>query len=245
MVDRVIARVASTHPVEKYPGWRLSHEALLLLADKLNSGGVPVLFDHEVGDPIPVSNVDAAVVKTDDGEFAVEASFDVDSEIWASVQSRFKAAGVRGGFSFSATVPQRASSSGLAERAVIAADAAAWSDAERDEAQRILDEVVPTASARLFQYSAVEIATVILHLSESVGLGVLGSAAYDALKALVRTRKAPTRIEIRRDAPDGSSVTAVITTDDPSVVDTALESLPEVQTSPIHYKPPERLWSDY
>jgi len=44
-----------------------------LLADRSNSGGIPLLFNYEIGDPVPMSNVDAVVVATDDAGFALDA----------------------------------------------------------------------------------------------------------------------------------------------------------------------------
>jgi len=78
MITRVSTRIASTHPVEKNPGLAFLSPHPRLLADRSNSGGIPLLFNYEIGDPVPMSNVDAVVVATDDAESAL------DAERWAA-----------------------------------------------------------------------------------------------------------------------------------------------------------------
>jgi hypothetical protein len=245
----VTARIASTHPVEKYPGWALSVDALEHLAERLRAGALPMMFEHDVTQPIEAKVVDAKVVPVEDRHFAVEATFEVDREAWTSLQSRFHAAGVPGGWSFTAGALQTRPSSGQQPVVTISADAAAWTDRDRDEARELFDAVVPTQSARLFQYSALaELATMILQVAPGFGLGVLGNATWDAIKLMLTRRrgKGETRIEIHRTAPDGTKTTAVITTNDPEIARTAVEALPEPQTSPtLRYDVPERLWLDY
>jgi hypothetical protein len=241
----VSARLASTRPVDKYPGWTLAPEALHRLAERLAAGDIPMLFDHDAHQPIAARYIDANVVPLEDGNFALEADFEVDADAWQAVQSTFDEAGVAGGFSFTATADQSPSQWGEEAAITIAADASAWTDAERDEARALLDAVVPTRSARLFQYSGIELATVFLVLGP-VALGVLGNAAYDAIKYLVGRRSSQTRVEIHRQGSDGTVTKAIVTTSDPDVAQAALESLPRDQSPPVvSFDTKKRLWLDH
>jgi hypothetical protein len=176
----VSARVASTHPVAKYPGWRLSKEVLESMAERLAAGEIPMLFDHDARNPIEARCLDTKVVSLEGGNAALETTFEIEADAWAQIQQRFADAGVPGGFSFTATAPQAAPASGRDAIVTLAADAAAWTDEDRVEAGELLDAVIPTQTDRLFQYSAVDLATIYLILRD-VGLGVLGNAVYDAL----------------------------------------------------------------
>src|SRR4051812_3192016 len=98
----VAARIAGTEPMEKYGGVALDVRVLHQMATALNAGRVPMNFGHSPFEPIEATNVHAVVVGTDNGQHALDATFDVDADAWARVQERFDEAGVRGGFSFSA-----------------------------------------------------------------------------------------------------------------------------------------------
>jgi hypothetical protein len=65
----VTARVASTHPVEKYNGVRLSEGALRQMGRALSEGDVPLTFDHSSLMQLRGSNVAAEVESLEDGEF--------------------------------------------------------------------------------------------------------------------------------------------------------------------------------
>src|SRR3954449_2665863 len=95
----VKARVASTRPMDKYGGVALDVRVLHQMATALNAGQVPMNFGHSSLEPIAVRNVHASVIQLD-GEHVVEATFDVDEDAWAAVETRFAGAGVTGGFSF-------------------------------------------------------------------------------------------------------------------------------------------------
>jgi hypothetical protein len=242
----VKGRIASTHPVDKYPGGRLAAEALEGLAERLRTGDVPMLFDHDARQTIVADWTDAEVVPLDDGESALEVTFEIDAEVWAQVQDKFDDVGVVGGFSFTSTVSQVAPRSGRPAAVVLAADAAAWSDHDRAEAGALLDVVIPTQTDRLFQYSGVELATIFLVLAQEVSLGVLGNAAYDALRHLIGRRTEQTRIEIHRRDASGDVLKAVITTSDPDVAREALDTLRPAQPAPtLHFDSTTRRWLDH
>jgi hypothetical protein len=139
--------------------------------------------------------------------------------------------GVPGGFSYTSSTPLQRSRRGPAQLA-IAADAAAWTDDQREEARSLLDAEVPTDSHLLFQFSAAaDVAAVFVILAPGIGSNLLSDALVVSLKRLVRHRRreGQTRIEIRRRLPDGTEVNAILTTDDPEHVEAAIRSLPQGQ----------------
>lgn len=205
-----------------------------------------MLFDHDPRQPVVATILDANVVALDSTDWALKAEFEVEADAWQPIQDRFDAEGVPGGFSFSATVPQATPPSGQTPLVVLAADAAAWTDLDREKAGAILNEVAPTSVARLFQYSGVELATIYFILG-NVGLSVLGSAAYDAIKYLIAKRDGSTRIEIHRQDPDGTTAKAIVITDNPDIAQEALETLKDngPSKSGQHFDAKKHLWLDY
>jgi len=127
----VTARVASTHPVAKYGGVRLSEGVLRQMEAAFNSGTVPMNFDHSSLAPLQVQNLVAEVVDLDDGELALDATFEIEEDAWSSVESEFVKAGVPGGWSFTAGEPQIRPPRGRKPLVVLSADAAVFSDSDR------------------------------------------------------------------------------------------------------------------
>jgi hypothetical protein len=245
---RVKGRIATTNIVGKYPDWEIPPSVLEAMAEELRKGRLPLLFDHDLTQRLDGRVVEAQVVDTDDGHRAVEVELDVDAETWESVDARFKEAGVLGGFSYRATAIQEPSPSRLPASVVIAADAAAWSDDDRKEAASLIEAAAPTDAAYLFEFSAIEIATILLVL-EGIGIGVLGNGAYDAIKKLVSKRQqvAPTRIEVHERRADGSEQKAVLITSDPELAAEALKQLAEIRrpAKVLTFDQNERLWLDH
>jgi hypothetical protein len=231
----VKARIASTNPIPKYKGFRFGPEVMHGLAEHLRVADVPMTFDHDPSHPVRGRVLDAEVVPLGDGNVAVEVTYEVEESDWTAVQRAFAEAGVPGGFSYTFSSPDVMSQPDRAGDVVLAVDAAGWTDRQREEARALIDARAPTDSELLFQFSAiVDIAAVFVILSE-VGIGVLGNAVYDALKGLVRARapEGHTRVEIHRSAPDGGTWKATVVTNDPEVVQRALEQLPEAQPQPV------------
>jgi hypothetical protein len=141
--------------------------------------------------------------------------------------------GAPGGFSFTATSPLVKSDRGPAQ-ITIAADAGAWSDAQREHARRVLDAVAPTDSSLLLQFSAAsDIAAVFVALAPGVAVTLLSDALVEAVKHLVRIRSpSMTRIEVHRVQGD-EETTAIVTTSDPKVVAEAIRRLPVHQDKKI------------
>jgi len=230
--------------MDKYGGVALDVRVLHQMATALNAGQVPMNFGHSSLEPIAVRNVHASVIQLD-GEHVVEATFDVDEDAWAAVETRFAGAGVTGGFSFTASETQIAASSGD-PRVTLSADAAAFTDNDRAEAWRLLEATAPSEVSRLYQFDAHEIFRVIVDVWTIAGpfiVNIASSGIYDALKLLASRHQDPTVVEIHEHRADGSHSTAVIRTSDPEILRTALESMADRPSSDLaQFDPETKRW---
>jgi len=206
-----------------------------------------MVFDHSALDTLSVRNLRAEVVRLEDGEHAVEATFDVDETAWRRVQDRFAEAGVPGGFSYAAGELQLGTSDGRPPAIAISADAAAFSDGDRAGVWALWSGVAPTQASRLYEFSAADAARVIIEMWPAVALGLgvnlTSSVVYDGLKRLVAKRRELTVVEVHRYGPDGTRTKAVVTTNDTEVVRVALEALGDDQSDPVLvFDARRRLW---
>jgi hypothetical protein len=223
----VSARIASTRPLEKYGGISLDVRVLHQMATELNAGSVPMNFGHSSLDPVTVRNVSATVLELDD-EHALDATFDVDAREWEQIEQRFAAAGVPGGFSFSAGEIQIPASRGQRPEVGLAADAAAFTDEERAEAWRRLEGTGSAQVSRLYQFDSSEIIRVIIDIWAITGpfvVNIASSGIYDALRYLVGRHQGLTVVEILDHRADGGTSTSVIRTNDPEMLRIALETM--------------------
>jgi hypothetical protein len=97
--------VATTHPVAKYGGIALSVEALNQLRDKLATGQIPMLFDHDVMRPMDGTVIEPRI-EADGDEYRLVGEMEIDENDWEFIQRHFERAGVPGGISFGASEPQ-------------------------------------------------------------------------------------------------------------------------------------------
>lgn len=224
----VRARVASTHPMEKYGGIQVAPQALEAMAVAMNAGNVPLTFNHSGSEVIETSNVDVAVVLLDDGEYALEGTFDVEEAAWHAWEAQLEEVGVRGGMSFSAFENQLAPSSGEPPAFSLSADAAGFTDEDRRRAQELFETSAPTEVKRLYEFSAQEVFRVFLEIWEITGpfiVNIASSGIYDGLKFLLARHQSETEIVITDHSPDGSERRTVIKTNDPETLRTVLETL--------------------
>ncbi|WP_445149801.1 hypothetical protein [Baekduia sp. Peel2402] len=231
----ITTRFELTRPSSRYSDYMFAPQVLHQLAEHFKSGRMPVQFNHDPTHRLDGRVIDAEVVSLPNGETAIDVTVEIELGDWQEVQDAVAAEGGPGGFSFSMSSSLVRSDPAREASVTLAADPAAWTQDQLEDARVLLDAVVPTDSALLFQFSAaVEIATIALVLTD-IATGVLGNAAYDAIKLLVRARapKGMTRVEIRRPMADGTEVIAVVVTDDPDIAQQALTLLPEMQTQPV------------
>ncbi|WP_028707647.1 hypothetical protein [Propionicicella superfundia] len=227
--SEIEAIVATTHRVEKYGGIRLSDSALADIADGLNSGGVPFQGHHDPLQPIRTRDLHAEIVTLSDGERAVRLTGFVHTDDWAEV-------GDVHGMSF-ATIEPLGRADGInpdAESIELSADAAWFDDDTIAAACSIMSAVATTNGNRLYQFSVVDDARMVLELGMNfviaLGPDLAASAVWDGVKLMLmavlpKRRKldpaATTRIELRTPLP-GGEVVAVIDTPD---IETAKQAI--------------------
>jgi hypothetical protein len=117
-------------------------------------------------------------------ESSLNATFEVDENAWKTVEDRFAEKGVPGGFSFTASEPQGEAGEGVKAVIRISADAAAFNDQDREQAWVELSKQAPAQANRLYQFSATDIARVIIEvwpeLALALGIELTGSVLYEA-----------------------------------------------------------------
>jgi hypothetical protein len=223
------AIVATSHRVEKYGGVALADAALQQIVDALNDGTLPMIGHHDLTRPIRTKDVEAALVQLDDGERAVRMTGLIDERDWDAV-------GQVRGMSFT-TTERLGRADGLhAEKdpLSLSADAGWFDDETIAEAASIMSEVAPVDGARLLQFSAIDLARVVLDIGyntvAALGPGIATNAVWDGIKFLLTHRNrregfddSPSRIELRTDLATGA-VTGIIDTSEPEVAKLALEA---------------------
>lgn len=223
------AIVATSHRVQKYGGVALSDQALQQIVDALNAGALPMIGHHDWTRPIRTKGVEAELVELNDGERAVRMTGLVDERDWDSL-------GPIGGMSFTTTekIGRAAGLHPEREPLSLSADAGWFDDETIAEASSIMSEVAPVDGARLLQFSAIEVARVVLEIGynavASMGPGVATNAVWDGIKFLLTHRRSRqgledshSRIELRTDLATGE-VTGIIDTPEPEVARHALKA---------------------
>jgi|SRR5687767_14903188 len=227
---RVSVVVATDGHVGKYGGISLAPEALHSMAEALNSGGIPMTWNHDPRQPVKAKNVTARVEELESGRLAVVAEFDVEADAWAEIESHFADAGVPGGFSFTASTPISVIGPETADRITLAAEADHFDEADVVAAAELLAMETSVHAQTLFQFSAVqEVARIIIEMGAGVivvlGPEIIGAALYDAVKLLLGRKRQPGRTMVDFRVEEGNGVRrtqAIVVTDDPEVAGTAI-----------------------
>lgn len=200
-MPRVKTILTTTQAIPAYGGIRLSVEVLEQLAEAVRTQSIPMMRQHDSRTQFRVSNVQAGVRERPDGEYEAWAEFDVDDEDWAAYQSEIAESGGPGGMSFSMSQPfaRLAGPEPLTIR--IAADAHHFSDEQLIDAGNAIGPVASVELERLYQFSVVPPALVVLQLlgdpANQVFLSVLSNCVYDAIKGFFRAGKPGPAIELQ------------------------------------------------
>lgn len=232
------AIVATTHRVDKYGGVALADSALSQMVEALNSGQLPLIGHHDWTKPLRTKELVASLVTLDDGERAVKLVGLVDQGDWDAV-------GEIGGMSYSACEPlgRVDGPNPQADPLQLSADAAWFDDQSIAEACSVMSRLAPVEGARLLQFSAADIARVIVEIGyayvATLGPGLATNALWDGIKYLLLHRRARaeatsaphTRIEMRTPLPTGGEVVGIIDTEVPSVASEALATYAHSVTS--------------
>lgn len=238
----ITAVLITTHPVAKYGGVQVPLETLEELLVQLQQGRVPMQMDHKVLETVDATILGARIEEAADSEHALLVEFEADDDAWAAVEDRWKAAGVPGGFSVALTQHQETVDGPAASPVKLIADAGAYSDQDRAAAAELFSELAPVEVLRLFQFSELEFAKLVIEFGREVAATLFAGG----LMYLVGRHQGSSHIEFRREESDGSVTTAVIDTDDPEIVRAAAESLDQADRSesPLVFNPETLLWEE-
>jgi hypothetical protein len=83
-IQHVVARVATTHPLNAYGGVQLAPSVIDELVDHVNRVGMPMFVNHDPRRRWQATNVSARVEHMKDGERAAVLEFDIDEDISSS-----------------------------------------------------------------------------------------------------------------------------------------------------------------
>lgn len=165
---------ASTHLIEAYGGFQLTHEQLTDFATVIKSKGLNSPFNHDPTDPIQMQVVDAGVRVRDDGEHEGWFSFLISKEGWEDLERRWEEAGAIGGYSITVTEPltEKSEEDTFLELSV---DAANWSREDLEIAFGFRPISGHIQINYLYQFALVPVAQVVLQIVDSVSLGVVAN----------------------------------------------------------------------
>lgn len=252
--DRQIvkSRVATTHRVAKYGGFRLSEEALQELAEHHRTHPILLCINHDPMRDLHARVLGVEVVDLEDGEKAVDVEFEVDTDGWQEFEAECNAAGVKVGamsYSTSEALGVVQSTRGNAHLS-IAADAGDFSDEAIWEAAERLAQLGDVEAHRLYQFGAESICRVIIEFASSglagVAWSMFSSALYDAAKNIYGRRKQPTESELQiefrvKREPDGTHEQILqIRTTHPEMMNEALEKMVDCFSAAA----PRMYWDD-
>lgn len=230
---RVASVLATTHVMPKYEGVRLDPSMLRELVERVNSGSLPMLWNHDPRRQLAPSNVVANIEERDDGELAAVIEFDIDEGVWADLERELKLAGAPGGFSFSGSVPYATLGAPSNPSISVAGESGEFDPAEVAEAAGSLEKHAYVAVGQLFQFGASQdIARFVVEVGPDVANmlapELIGAGLYDLIRRALRRKKRPgqTMVDVRVDEETGRRrVQGVVVTDDPDVAAAAIKDL--------------------
>lgn len=231
---RVSAVLATTHPIGAYGGIQLGKNILEQLADAMQTGTLPMVFNHDLRQRVDIANVTAGVRQRPDGHWEAWADFDVAASDWDRFESELAELGAPGGMSFKcSTLLARRGDLPVVR---IAADAHHFTDDDLLQAGQALPSHVAVEVERLYSFSFVPPALVVVHLVwiwvQQMPSELLGAYLYDALRRFARPRvAAPTVFNFEVSKGDLGSVSAYLESASEAILHHALDTLAEIARS--------------
>src|SRR5262249_19772727 len=159
------------------------------IARRLNSQTTPMRLSHDARESVRAENVSAWVQQRPDGEYELRVAFDVEEEGWARYEAERDTLGGPGGLSFTLTALIGALKNGPEPRpmsVIVAADAHHFPDESIMAAAEEFANTGSVQACRLYQFSAVPTAAVLIQFILQEGMqvpaGILSAWLYDALR---------------------------------------------------------------
>jgi len=204
------AVVATTHKIEPY-GIAVDRTFLESLAARLLADQAPLHLQHDSRERIATRVIRAWVEEGPDGESELRAVYEIDEEDYPRVQS------LRGMSIAFTSLVARPEPGDPNPGIRIAADAFHFDEDQLSSARAALSGTFAVETRVLYQWAAEPPAKVVLELlSDSVALGLLTNALYDALKVFLRRvngKASRTVFEIRH-ARSGTTARIETSSDD-------------------------------
>jgi hypothetical protein len=197
-------------------------------------------MDHKVLDSIDAKIHGVRIEQMSDGEHALFVDFEADEDAWKAVEARWDAAGVPGGFSVAVTQHQEKLDGPVVSPVRLISDVGTYTDRDRAAAAEILSETAPVEVLRLYQFSDLEFAKLVIEFGREVGAALLsGGVMY-----LVGRHQGTSHVEFRSEESDGSVTTAVLDTADPEIVRAAAQKLDQTDQveTPLVFNPKTHRW---
>lgn len=235
-MQRVRARVATTHPIRAYGGVQLAESAVRQIAEAMAAGRIPMQYNHDLSRPSTAVIIATGVEPTEDGHLAAWVEFDVDEDEWELYEQEKREAGAPGGMSFSTMEPF--ANRGEAPYDVeIAADAAYFDDAIIvSAAAEALPGELRVQLARYYQFAWIPEPKVVIDLAAQVLLSipgeVLSAYLYDLAirfrsKLAGKPQKPIFELRVRR-TPISRSTRIKLVADDADELRQAMQAIPEI-----------------
>lgn len=249
---RVAGFVATTDPLEAYGGIRLAEEALRSMHDQFVRGEVPMNGHHDSLLPIRTRNLVASLRPTERGGLGLWLEVDVHEEDWDR-------SGLARGWSYSAQeqIPPEEWPTPTQPVVSVTIAAGRFANADLIAALQLINRGFPVAGSRLFQFSALPPARIIVDMVwpvlTALGPNLAASAIWDGLKLLVlrfqvrkeRARESGTGpvpidkpiVEFHIAGGDFRAIAAV-RTEDPDVLQKAMEVMSDSIKAAVAQLPP-------
>jgi hypothetical protein len=190
---RFRARVADTTPISAYGGVQLSLSTLQGLKRNLEEKTIQFSLEHDPARPIELWIVESEIISVTPHHQALLVTAECTLETFETLPKESDGYTLRGGISVSVTEPISARSES-SPVVVIAADANNWTDRDLIETGQQVISTVPLSINRLFQFSTVPAALVVLEVLKDVGFGVISNILYELMR---RSRTKPVTFSIK------------------------------------------------
>lgn len=218
--------VVTTSPTASYGGIAISGEMMEQIASQIRSGNTPFTVQHDGRNRMDVKVLGADVRTTENGEAGVWVEIELDEADWDRL-------GDMRAFSVSVIEEVQKSVETSKPRVSIYADAGRFGDETLAQAQRFLGQEFNVSTGRIFQFSELPPAKVVVELLlqtlQSVGGGVVANWLYETLKSFFLHPKGGGQSQFNiRAWNDKTYVDFHVMTDDPELLRTAIGTIPDL-----------------
>lgn len=223
-IIRVSAILATTDPIPAYGGIQLAPSVLKGILARIREGRLNLTADHDGRKRLNPKWLHAEIRQTERGSLGVFVELEVEEDEWVKYGRR--------AFSVAVSEPVTTSSQLNSSPALsVAADASHFDDQTLESAFKALSPHFAVDGRRLFQFSDLPPARVILEMAlltlQVIPINLLSSFLYDGLKHFLRPKRAEKAIiEFGiTDERRNRSINARVETNNPEILQSALTQM--------------------